>query len=64
MIVFKLPADIECRPLPERLRVYASQLAPRDGGLRLIALLEEAADELELVARPFDPWVPGSRAGL
>ena len=61
MIIFKLPADIEHRPLPERLRVYASQLAPREGGLRLIALLEEAADELELVAQPFDPWVPVSR---
>ena len=51
MIVFRLPADIERRPLPERLRIYASQLAPRDGGLRLIALLEEAADELQLRCR-------------
>lgn len=61
MIVFELPADIERRPLPDRLRVYAAQLAPRDGGLRLIALLEEAAAELELVARPSDPWWPASR---
>ena len=51
MIVFRLPADMERRPLPERLRIYARQLAPREGGLRLIALLEEAAAELDLVAQ-------------
>ena len=48
MIVFSLPADIERRSLGERLRIYARQIAAREGGLRLIALLEEAADELDL----------------
>lgn len=48
MIVFTLPKDIEHRPTAERLRIYARQIAPREGGLRLIALLDEAADELDL----------------
>jgi hypothetical protein len=51
MIVFTLPMDIERRPVYERLRIYASQIAAREGGLRLIALLEEAADELDLQTR-------------
>lgn len=50
MIVFTLPADIERRPMAERLRIYARQIAPRGGGLRLVALLDEAADELDLHA--------------
>lgn len=50
MIVFTLPSDIEWRPLSERLRLYARQIAAREGGLRFIALLEEAADELDLCA--------------
>lgn len=50
MIVFTLPKDIERRPVGERLRIYARQIAAREGGLRLIALLEEAADELDLHA--------------
>ena len=51
MIVFTLPKDIERRPTAERLRIYARQLSPREGGLRLIALLDEAADELDLNAQ-------------
>ena len=50
MIVFTLPTDIERRSTSERLRLYARQIAPREGGLRLIALLDEAADELDLIA--------------
>ena len=50
MIVFTFPTDIERRSMPERLRLYARQIAPRDGGLRFIALLDEAADELDLNA--------------
>lgn len=50
MIVFTLPTNIERRPMAERLRIYARQIAPRGGGLRLVALLEEAADELDLHA--------------
>ena len=50
MIVFTLPTDIERRSMSERLRLYARQIAPREGGLRLIALLDEAADELDLNA--------------
>ncbi len=50
MIVFTLPADIERRSMSERLRLYARQIAPHEGGLRLIALLDEAADELDLNA--------------
>jgi hypothetical protein len=55
VIIFNLPTDMERRPMPERLRIYARQLAPREGGLRLIALLEEAADELELAAQAGAP---------
>ena len=51
MIVFTLPMDIERRPMSERLRIYARQIAAREGGLRLIALLEEAADEIDLHSR-------------
>jgi hypothetical protein len=50
MILFTLPGDMERRPLSERLRIYARQIAAREGGLRLIALLEESADELDLYA--------------
>ena len=61
MIVFTLPTDIERRTTAERLRLYARQIAPRDGGLRLIALLDEAAAELELHAGAGTaPWMPSA----
>lgn len=57
-MTFTLPCDIERRPLSERLRIYACQIAPCDGGLRLSALLEEAACELELHDAAGPPWAP------